>query len=122
MLRILIADDNEFIRKGLKQILAEEFPSIYIGEAEEAGELITMACSEPWNMVISDISMPGGGGLKALKAIKEKLPGLPVLVLSVYPEDQFGFRVMLAGASGFLHKDAAPEALIQTVKNILQLP
>ena len=121
MLRILIADDNEFIRKGLKQILTEEFPAIYIGEAEDADELITMACAEQWSMIISDISMPGGGGLKALKTIKQQLPGLPVLVLSVYPEEQFSFRVMLAGASGFLNKDSAPEALIQLVKNILGL-
>ncbi len=119
MLRILIADDHEFIRKGLRQILTEAFTSVYIGEAEDTGTLTTMALSEPWDLVISDISMPGGGGLEALNSIKRQLPEMPVLVLSIYPEDQFALRVLLAGASGYLNKDAAPEALIKAVKDIL---
>ncbi|HTN05966.1 response regulator transcription factor [Agriterribacter sp.] len=119
MLRILIADDHEFIRKGLKQILMEEFPAIYIGEAKDTGTLTTMVFSAPWDLVISDISMPGGGGLEALKSIKQQLPEMPVLVLSIYPEDQFALRVLLAGAAGYLNKDTAPETLIKAVKDIL---
>jgi DNA-binding NarL/FixJ family response regulator len=119
MLRILIADDHEFIRRGLKQILEEEYPAAYIGEAEDTAALMSMAIEEPWNLVISDISMPGGGGLEALNRIKKQLPELPVLVLSIYPEDQFAMRVLLDGASGYLNKDAAPETLIKVVKAIL---
>ena len=119
MLRILIADDHEFIRKGLKQILTEEYPDVYIGEAEDTGTLLSMVSSEPWNLVVSDISMPGGGGLEALNSIKQQLPEMPVLVLSIYPEDQFALRVLLAGASGYLNKDSAPETLLKAVKDIL---
>ena len=119
MLRILIADDHEFIRKGLRQILMEAFSSVYVGEAEDTDALTTMVFSEPWNLVITDISMPGKGGLDALKSIKQQLPEMPVLVLSIYPEDQFAMRVLHAGASGYLNKDAAPEMLIKAVKDIL---
>ena len=119
MLRILIANDHEFIRRGLKQILEEEYPAAYIGEAEDTEALMSMAIEEPWNLVISDISMPGGGGLEALNRIKKQLPELPVLVLSIYPEDQFAMRVLLDGASGYLTKDAAPETLIKVVNAIL---
>ena len=119
MLRILIADDHEFIRKGLRQILTEAFSSVYVGEAEDTDTLTTMVFSEPWNLVITDISMPGKGGLDALKSIKQQLPEMPVLVLSIYPEDQFAMRVLHAGASGYLNKDAAPEMLIKALKDIL---
>lgn len=119
MLRILIADDHEFIRRGLKQILEEEYPAAYIGEAEDTETLVSMAAAEPWNLVISDISMPGGGGLEALNRIKKHFPELPVLVLSIYPDDQFAMRVLLAGASGYLNKAAPPEKLIRAVKVIL---
>lgn len=119
MLRILIADDHEFIRRGLKQILEEEYPTAYIGEAKDTESLMLMVTAAPWNIVISDISMPGGGGLEALNRIKKQLPGLPVLVLSIYPEDQFAMRVLLDGASGYLNKDAAPETLIKVVRIIL---
>jgi len=119
MLRILIADDHEFIRKGLKQILAEGYPDLYIGEAEDTATTLSLAFSEPWDLVITDISMPGGGGLEALSSIKKRLPAMPVLVLSIYPEDQFALRVLLAGASGYLNKDAAPETLLKAVKDIL---
>lgn len=121
MLRILLADDHAFIRNSLRQILMEEFPSVFIGEASETTSLIEMVFSEPWDMVISDISMPGGGGLEALDFIHQKLPALPVLILSIYPVDQFEPRVVLAGASGYLNKDAPPEQLVQTIKKILAI-
>lgn len=119
MLRILIADDHEFIRRGLKQILEEEYPAAYIGEAEDTESLMSMVAAAPWDIVISDISMPGGGGLEALNRIKKQLPELPVLLLSIYPEDQFAMRVLLDGASGYLNKDAPPETLIKVVRIIL---
>ncbi|MBX2920795.1 MAG: response regulator transcription factor [Chitinophagaceae bacterium] len=119
MLRILIADDHAFIRKGLVQILTDEFMSIYVEEAEDTQALLELAFKQPWDLIISDISMPGGGGLEALGIIKEKLPGQLVLILSIYPEDQYALRVMLAGAAGYLNKDAAPEDLVVAVKRVL---
>lgn len=119
MLRILLADDHEFIRKSLRQILMEEFASVLIGEAGDTKTLIEMVLSEPWDLVISDISMPGGGGLEALHYIQQRLPELPILILSIYPVEQFAPRVVLAGASGYLNKDVPPEQLLQTVKEIL---
>ncbi|MCO5234704.1 MAG: response regulator transcription factor [Chitinophagaceae bacterium] len=119
MLRILIADDYISIRKRLAQILEGEFGNVYIGEAEDTGSLLKKVFSGNWSLVISDYAMPGGGGLEALKKIKEQLPGLPVLILSIYPEDQFALQVLLAGASGYLNKDTDPETLIKAIQIIL---
>ncbi|MGN6494209.1 MAG: response regulator [Agriterribacter sp.] len=119
MLRILIADDHAFIRKGLTQILTDEFASIYIEEAEDTPSLVKLALEKPWDLIISDISMPGGGGLEALGIIRQKLPEQLVLILSIYPEDQYALRVMVAGAAGYLNKDAAPEDLVTAVKIVL---
>lgn len=119
MLRILIADDHAFIRKGLTQILTDEFTPIHIEEVEDTQSLLKHAFDQPWDLIISDISMPGGGGLEALGIIKEKLPNQIVLILSIYPEDQYALRIMLAGAAGYLNKDSAPEDLVTAVKKVL---
>lgn len=119
MLRILIADDHEIVRRGLKQILSEDFSFAHIEEASDCPSLVEKATSSAWDIVISDLAMPGGGGLEALKQIKGKLPELPVLILSIYPEEQYALRVMKAGASGYLTKDAAPEELVTAVNRIL---
>ena len=119
MLKILIADDHEFIRKGLKQILFDEFSPIYIGEAADTDALLELAPTEEWNIIISDISMPGKGGLEALSILKKQLPHIPVLILSIYPKDQYADNVMSAGAAGYLNKDSAPAELVQAVKSIL---
>jgi len=119
MLRILIADDHEFIRKGLKQILFDEFPSLHIEEAQDTDGLLDLAFSGEWDIIISDISMPGAGGLEALYIIKQKLPHTPVLLLSIYPEDQYAGNVLAAGASGYLNKDSAPAELVNATKIIL---
>lgn len=120
MLKILIADDHEFIRKGLKQILVDEFSPVYIGEAEDTNALLELAPTEEWNIIISDISMPGKGGLEALGIISKQQPHIPVLILSIYPKDQYEDNVMAAGAAGYLNKDAAPAELVRTVKSILK--
>lgn len=119
MLRILIADDYRPIRKRLKQILEEEFQDIYIEEAEDAEQLLAKAAAAAWNMVISDFSMPGRGGLESLRMIKKQHPQIPVLMLSTYPEEQFALRLLLAGASGYLSKGAGPEIIIRAIKTIL---
>ena len=119
MLRMLIADDHEIVRRGLKQILAEGFSFAHIDEAGDCPTLVQKALTESWDIIVSDLAMPGGGGLEALKQIKKVSPEMPVLILSIYPEDQYALRVLKAGASGYLNKDAAPEELVVAVQRIL---
>jgi DNA-binding NarL/FixJ family response regulator len=119
MLKILIADDHIIVRRGIMQILLEGFPELEIGEAADTTSLVEKAVSENWDLIISDISMPGGGGLIALKKIRELKPGQPVLIVTIFPEEQYALPVFRAGASGFLNKDTAAEELLIAVKKIL---
>jgi two-component system invasion response regulator UvrY len=119
MLRILIADDHEIVRHGIKQLLLEEFPFAHIEEAIDTETLITKAVNDTWNIVISDVAMPGGGGLVALTTIHEKMPELPVLFLSMHSEEQYALRAIKTGAAGYLNKDIATEELIKAVRLIL---
>lgn len=120
MRRFLIADDHEVIRRGLKQILLEEYPFAFFEEAGSGTELITKAIANPnWDIIISDLAMPGGGGMEALQTFKKILPQVPVLILSIYPEDQYAVRVIKEGAAGYLNKDAAPEQLVNAVQKII---
>src|SRR6185369_8080990 len=97
MIHILIADDHNVVRKGLKQILLEEFPDARIEEAFDGTELMKMSKSGTWDIIISDLSMPGRSGLEVLKQLKQDFPKLPVLILSMHPEDQYAIRVLRAG-------------------------
>lgn len=119
MLRILIADDHSVVRKGLKQILLDEFSSALIEEVADAEALIKKVMSSQWDVVISDLSMPGRSGLDALQQIKSSHPNLPVLILSIHPEEQYALRALKSGASGYLTKDAAPDELVKAVQKIL---
>ena len=118
-MRILIADDHAVVRRGLKQILADEFKKADFGEAGNAREALDRIRKENWDTVVLDITMPGRSGLEALKEIKEARPKLPVLVLSMHPEDQFAVRVLKSGASGYMTKESAPEELVGAVKKVL---
>src|ERR1700677_3347196 len=120
MLRILIADDHTIIRKGLTQLLLEEFPDAKINQVADGTELLKQVRGAKWDIVISDLSMPGKTGLETLKQIKEEFPRLAVLILSMHPEDQYAIRVLRAGASGYLSKEGAPEELIKAVRQILE--
>ncbi len=119
MLRILIADDHTVVRRGLKQILLEEFKSATIGEVTDGEDLLKKVMKEEWDVVVSDISMPGRSGLEILQQIKEFHPKLPVLILSIHPEDQYAIRVLKAGAAGYLNKDSAPDELIKAIHQLL---
>jgi DNA-binding NarL/FixJ family response regulator len=119
MIRILIADDHPIVRQGLKQILSEEFDEVTFGEAKNSQEVLDLVREKSWNMVILDITMPGRGGLDVLKELKSQYPKLPILVLSMYPEDQYAVRVLKAGASGYLTKGSVQEELIKAIKKIL---
>jgi two-component system invasion response regulator UvrY len=120
MLRILIADDHAIIRKGLKQILFEEYPSAIIEEVNDAEEVIKKTVSHEWDIIICDLSMPGRSGLDVVQQVKQNCPRLPVLILSIHPEEQYAIRVLKAGAAGYLSKDAATEELVQAVQRVLQ--
>lgn len=119
MLRILIADDHTVVRRGLRQILLDEFPNVEIAEVADAEELIKKVMTAKWDVVVSDLSMPGRSGLDALQQIKLSHPDLPVLILSIHPEEQYALRALKAGASGYLSKDTAPNELVKAVQKVL---
>ena len=119
MLRVLIADDHEVVRRGIRQILSEGLPFPQIGEVPDTGSLIEKALEEEWDIIVSDISMPGGGVMEALRQIRKQKPAQPVLIVSIFPEEQYAVKVLSMGASGFLNKDAATEELLNAVKVIL---
>ncbi len=118
MKRFLIADDHAIVRKGIRQILIEEFPFAEIEDVADAEELINKSMSGDWDVIISDISMPGRSGLDALIQIKQMHPDIPVLILSMHPEEQYAIRVLKAGASGYLSKDLAQSELITAVRSV----
>lgn len=119
MLRILIADDHTVVRKGLRQILLDEFATAIIEEVPDAEELIKKVMNGTYDVVVSDLSMPGRSGLDALQQIKLSHPNLPVLILSIHPEEQYALRALKAGASGYLSKDTAPDELVKAVRKVL---
>lgn len=118
MNRIILADDHSFIRLGLIQILKDEYPTIDITEVEDGESLISEVSKNDFDLVISDLDMPGRSGLEALMQIKIIKPDLPVLILSIYAEDLYAVRVLKAGASGYLNKNAAPYELITAIQRI----
>jgi len=116
---IIIADDHAIVRKGLKQLLLEEFPTAIIEDAKNAEELLVKAKENKWDLIISDINMPGRSGIDVLPQLKQDFPGLPVLIMSMYSEDQYALRAFKAGASGYLTKDTIHNDLLVAVKDVL---
>jgi len=120
MIKILIADDHPIVRKGLKQILSEESDIGEVEEAQNSQEVLELVRKQDWDIVVLDIKMPGRGGLDILKELKHERPKLPVLMLSVYPEDQYAVRALKAHASGYMTKERAPEELVKAIRKILR--
>lgn len=120
MINILLADDHPYLRHGLIQILVDEFPGVVIGEASNVPELLELAQKQRWDVVVLDLTMPGRGGLEGLHEVKRLCPNLPVLVLSMHPEDQFAVRVLRAGGAGYLTKESAPQELVHAIKTIMK--
>jgi|APDOM4702015248_1054824.scaffolds.fasta_scaffold00311_7 DNA-binding NarL/FixJ family response regulator len=118
MMRIIIADDHAIVRRGLKLLLLEEYPSATISEVGDAESLVQEVIKNKWDVVICDISMPGRSGLDALSQIKQIEPNLPVLIMSMYPEDQYALRVLKAGASGFLGKETIHDDIIKAIQTV----
>jgi two-component system invasion response regulator UvrY len=119
MLRFLIADDHAIVIQGIKHLLNSEYPTAHIEEVSDAESLVKKILHEKWDLVISDLNMPGRTGLDALKQIRESFPKLPVLIMSMYSEEQFGVRAIKAGASGYLGKDHLHEELIRAIQTVL---
>ena len=119
MIKILIADDHAIVREGLKQIVAEETDMKVTGEAANANELFELLASDDWEIVVLDINMPGKSGLEALKEMKTRNIKVPVLILSMFSEDQYGLRAIKAGAAGYLKKVSAPTELVSAIRKIV---
>lgn len=118
-MRILLTDDHAVVRQGLKLILADHFKKAVFGEARNATEVLARVWKEKWDVVVLDITMPGRNGLEVLKEIKRSRPHLPVLILSMHPEDQFAVRLFKAGAAGYLTKESAGEELVGAIKKVV---
>lgn len=118
MIRILIADDHAIIRRGLTQIVADEPDMEVAGEAQNAQQTLEFVLKQHCDVVVLDINMPGRSGLDVLREVKRERPKLPVLVLSVHPEEQYGVRVLKAGAAGYLSKESAPEQLVGAIRRV----
>jgi two-component system invasion response regulator UvrY len=119
VIKVLLADDHAIVRGGLKEILFRHLENVDCGEAENAEQVLNQVRTHPWDLLILDITMPGRSGLDILADLKLLRPELPILVLSMLPEDQFGKPTFKAGAWGYLRKESAPEELIRAVRRIL---
>jgi len=118
MINVLIADDHTVVRQGLKQILSEDPQLTVVGEAVDGNEVLTALETLKVDALVLDITMPGRNGLDVLKEVKRKRPTLPVLVLSMHPEDQFAIRILRAGAAGYITKESAPEELVGALRKV----
>lgn len=116
--KIILADDHSFIRLGLIQILKDEYPGVHIMEVNNGEALVKEIMRDSFDLVISDLDMNGRSGLDALEQIKIIKPELPVLILSIYPEELYAIRALKAGASGYLNKNSAPEELVAAIQRI----
>lgn len=119
MIRVVIADDHVVVREGLVRILSDEHDMAVVGEASNAQELLAAVRKQRCDAVVLDISMPGKSGLEALQELKEEHPHLPVLVLSVYPEDQYAVRALKKGAAAYVTKESAREELVEAIRKVV---
>lgn len=119
MIKILIADDHAVVRQGLKQIISEQADMRAAGEAETAADVLRLARSEDWDVIVLDISMPGGkNGLDLLPELKQICPATRVLILSMHAEEQFAVRALKGGASGYITKQSAPTELVRALRKV----
>jgi len=117
-IRVLIADDHAIVRQGLRQILSDTADLVVAGEAADGIEVLKMVRDGEWHVVLMDVSMPDRNGIDALKLIKKEFPRLPVLVLSMHPEEHYAVRALKAGAAGYLTKQSAPELLVNAIRQV----
>ena len=117
-IRIFIADDHPIVRQGLRRIVEADPGLVISGEAGDAAALLSALETAATDLVLLDVSMPGGPFLDNLRALRERHPTIRVLVLSVHPEDQWAVRALRAGASGYLTKDHSPDQLIEAIRRV----
>jgi len=118
-MKILLIDDHSVVRQGLKLILADHYKRAVFGEARNATEAFACVARETWDVAVLDITMPGRSGLEVLKEMKRLRPKMPVLVLSMHPEDQFAVRMLKTGAAGYLTKESAAEELVGAIRKVV---
>jgi DNA-binding NarL/FixJ family response regulator len=119
MKRVMIVDDHETVRRGLKEIFADAFPKMEAGEATHSREALELILTQDWDIILLDISIPGLGGLVVLEEMKRLRPSIPVLVLSAYSEEEFAIRSLKLGASGFLNKSQTSGVLVEAAKKVM---
>jgi len=119
MKNVLLADDHPMVRRGLKQMLEDEFPGVQIGEASDAASTLEAANGRAWDLILLDINLPGRSGLEVLDDLKASSPDVPVLVFSIFPEKDYAMRAFKLGASGFLCKKSDSDELLVAVKKVL---
>jgi two-component system invasion response regulator UvrY len=116
MLKILIADDHAVVRGGLRQFLANEADMRIVGEARNGAEALALVNAESWDLLLLDIALPDLNGIEVLKRVKQAMPGLPVLIFSMFAEDDYAMTALEAGASGYLPKDTEPERILDAIR------
>jgi DNA-binding NarL/FixJ family response regulator len=119
IMRILIADDRAVVRRGLREILADAIPVAGFSEACNGDEVLSHLARTEYSVLLLDINMPGRNGLEVLRDVKRSYPRLPVIMLSVQPEDQYAMRCLRAGAAAYINKDSAADELAQATRKIL---
>jgi len=117
-MRILIADDHPIVRRGLRQILIDAQDISVVGEADTEAAVLAQLREQEWDVLVLDLAMPGRGGLDVLKQVRAERPHLPVLILSMHPEEQYAVRALRAGADGYLTKEGAPEKLLEAIRKV----
>jgi DNA-binding NarL/FixJ family response regulator len=117
-INILIADDHPIVREGFKQVLSETTDMVVAGEASNGQEVLNLIRKNKYDVVLLDISMPGRSGLEILKELRSEYAKLPILIVSIYPEEQYAVRAFRAGASGYLTKASAPHELIEAIRKV----
>jgi len=118
-MKILIADDHEIIRRGLREILADEFKNVSVGEARNAQEAVEAGREQAWDIVLLDLKMPGRSGLEVLEELKKLRPKMPVVIISAFPEEEYALRAFKLGASGYVSKEGASDELLAAVRRAL---
>ena len=115
-IRVMLADDHAVVRRGVRQILADAQDIQVVGEARDFGEISALLRAGECDVLVLDISMPGKNGIESLKVLRERHPRMQVIVLSMFPEDQYAVRALRAGAAGYISKEGAPERLVEAIR------
>src|SRR5437016_8955342 len=119
MIRVLIIDDHEIVRRGLKEVLTDEFSELKISEADNSRAALELITTQEWDIVLLDINIPGRNGLEVLSEIKRLRPRTPVLVVSAYPEEEFAIRSLKLGASGYVNKSSASDEVVAAARKAM---